>query len=140
MTRDRGKGIDRRKFLTSAGAGIAGATLASRFSKLTVAAAAANSSQRHVFPLNHKWLYSEKNVTGGTSPRFNDSAFARVTIPHTNKLLPWHGFDDKEYQFVSLYRRHFRMPPGLSGRRVFVDFGGVMTAATVTLNGKKLGE
>jgi len=140
MTRDRGKGIDRRRFLTSAGAGIAGATLASQFSKLTVAAAAGNSSQRRVFPLNHKWLYSEKNVTGGTSPRFNDSAFARVTIPHTNKLLPWHGFDDKEYQFVSLYRRHFRMPPGLSGRRVFVDFGGVMTAATVTLNGKKLGE
>ena len=44
------------------------------------------------------------------------------------------------YQFVSLYRRHFRMPAGLSGRRVFVDFGGVMTAATVTFNGQKLGE
>ncbi len=144
MTRDRGKGIDRRKFLTATGAGLAGATLMSQFSKLTVAAPAANSSQRRVFPLNHKWLYSEKNVGGGTSPRFNDTGFARVTIPHTNKLLPWHGFDDKEYQFVSLYRRHFRLPPGLSGRpparRVFVDFGGVMTAATVTLNGQKLGE
>ena len=140
MTRDRGKGIDRRKFLTATGAGLAGATLMSQFSKLTVAAPAANSSQRRVFPLNHKWLYSEKNVAGGTSARFNDSGFARVTIPHTNKLLPWHGFDDKEYQFVSLYRRHFRMPPGMSGRRVFVDFGGVMTAAIVTLNGQKLGE
>jgi len=135
----RGKGIDRRKFLTTTGAGLAGATLMSQFSKLTVAAAA-NSSHRHVFPLNHKWLYSEKNVAGGTSPRFNDTGFTRVTIPHTNKLLPWHGFDDKDYQFVSLYRRHFRMPPGLSGRRVFVDFGGVMTAATVTFNGQKLGE
>ena len=140
MTRNRGKGIDRRKFLTATGAGLAGATLMSQFSKLTVAAPAANSSQRRVFPLNHKWLYSEKNVAGGTSPGFNDSGFARVTIPHTNKLLPWHGFDDKEYQFVSLYRRHFRMPAGLSGRRVFVDFGGVMTAATVTVNGHKLGE
>ena len=140
MTRDRGKGFDRRKFLTATGAGLAGATLMSQFSKLTVAAPAANSSQRRVFPLNHKWLYSEKNVAGGTGPRFNDSGFARVTIPHTNKLLPWHGFDDKEYQFVSLYRRHFKMPPGLSGRRVFVDFGGVMTAAIVTLNGQKLGE
>ena len=134
----RGKGIDRRKFLTATGAGLAGVTLTSRFSKLTVAAA--NSAQRRVFPLNHKWLYSEKNVAGGTSPRFNDAGFTRVTIPHTNKLLPWHGFDDKDYQFVSLYRRHFRMPPGLSGRRVFVDFGGVMTAATVTFNGQKLGE
>src|SRR6185369_12633292 len=124
MTRDRGKGIDRRKFLTATGAGLAGATLMSQFSKVT---AAANASQRRVFPLNHKWLYSEKNVAGGTSPRFNDSGFVRVTIPHTNKLLPWHGFDDKDYQFVSLYRRHFRLPFRTNGKRVFVDFGGVMT-------------
>lgn len=55
-------------------------------------------------------------------------------------MLPWHGFDDKEYEFVSLYRRHFIMPAGLTGRRVFIDFGGVMTAATITMNGQKLGE
>lgn len=138
MTRDCGNRIDRRKFLEATGAGLAGVTLLSQFSK--VIAFAANSSQRRVFPLNHKWLYSEKNLPGGTSPRFNDAGFTRVTIPHTNKLLPWHGFDDKDYQFVSLYRRHFRMPAGLNGRRVFVDFGGVMTAATVTFNGQKLGE
>ena len=137
MTRARGKRIDRRKFLEVTGAGVAGATLMSRVS---LAAPAVNSSQRRIFPLNHKWLYSEKNVPGGTSPRFNDAGFDRVTIPHTNKMLPWHGFDDKDYQFVSLYRRHFRMPAGLNGRRVFVDFGGVMTAATVTFNGQKLGE
>jgi len=140
MTRDRGKRMDRRKFLETTGAGLAGATLLSQFSKVTVAAPAANSSQRRIFPLNHKWLYSEKTVAGGTNPRFNDAGFTRVTIPHTNKLMPWHGFDDKDYQFVSLYRRHFRMPAGLNSRRVFIDFGGVMTAATVTLNGQKLGE
>ena len=138
MTRDRGKRIDRRRFIQAAGAGVAGATLISKFSKVSLAAA--NSSQRIVFPLNHKWLYSEKNIPGGTSLGFNDAGFTRVTIPHTNKLLPWHGFDDKDYQFVSLYRRHFRIPSGLTGRRVFVDFGGVMTAAVVTLNGQKLGE
>jgi beta-galactosidase len=140
MSRDRGKRIDRRKFLEATGAGVAGVTLMSQFSTVTLAAPALNSSQRIVFPLNHKWLYSEKNVPGGTRPQFNDVGFTRVTIPHTNKLLPWHGFDDNDYQFVSLYRRHFRMPAGLAGRRVFVDFGGVMTAATVTFNGQKLGE
>src|SRR5688572_28457394 len=141
MTRARGKRIDRRKFLEVTGAGVAGATLMSQLStRAILATPVVNSSQRRVFPLNHNWLYSEKNVPGGTGPRFNDAGFTRVTIPHTNKLLPWHGFDDKEYQFVSLYRRHFRMPPGLNGRRVFVDFDGVMTAATVTLNGQKLGE
>jgi len=55
-------------------------------------------------------------------------------------VLPWHSFDDKDYQFVSIYRRHFRLPRELEGRRVFVDFAGAMTAATVTINAKRLGE
>src|SRR5262245_59767810 len=122
----RGKRLTRRTFIKASGAGLAGLTLAPGLSNIL--GQVASTSQRRIFPLNHKWLYSEKNVPGGTSPRFNDTAFTRVTIPHTNKMLPWHGFDDKDYQFVSLYRRHFAMPAGLTGRRVFIDFGGVMTA------------
>lgn len=95
---------------------------------------------RRVFPLNHNWLFSEQNLPRATQSVFNDAGFKRVMIPHTNKLLPWHGFDDKEYEFVSVYRRHFRLPPEVSGQRAFVDFGGVMTAATVWINGQKLGE
>lgn len=55
-------------------------------------------------------------------------------------MLPWHGFDDKDYEFVSLYRRHFTMPPGLQGQRVFIDFGAVMTASKVWLNDQLLGD
>ena len=139
MKTDRNKGIDRRKFIKASGAGLAGLTLLPQLSTATLAQGA-STSKRRVFPLNHKWLYSEKNLPNGTSPRFSDTGFTRITIPHTNKMLPWHGFDDKEYQFVSLYRRHFTMPAGLTGRRVFIDFGGVMTAANVTINGEKLGD
>ena len=64
----------------------------------------------------------------------------RVTIPHTNKMLPVSGFDEQEYMFVSAYRRHFKLPKELKGQRIFVDFGGVMTAAKVFINGKSLGE
>jgi len=95
---------------------------------------------RQTFALNHNWLFSEEHLPNATQSVFNDAGFKRVTIPHTNKLLPWNGFDDKEYEFVSTYRRHFRLPPSLKGRRIFVDFGGVMTAATVWINGQKLDE
>ena len=61
-----------------------------------------------------------------------------MTIPHTNRRLPWNGFDDKAFQFVSIYRRHFSLPSQLRPQRVFVDFGGVMTAATVSINGQGL--
>jgi beta-galactosidase len=53
--------------------------------------------------------------------------------------MPWHGFDEHDYQFVSAYRRRFTLPHEARGQRVFVDFEGVMTATRVWLNGKLLG-
>ena len=131
------KKIDRRSFVKTSGAGLIGVSLFPLHAK---GAQDGAQSGRRVYPLNRKWLFSEKNVANGTATRFDDTRFTRVTIPHTNKMMPWHGFDDKDYQFISLYRRHFQLPPGVNGKRVFVDFGAVMTAATVYINGHRLGE
>ncbi len=122
--------MDRRTFLVAGGAGLV--TLAHGFP--------AAPAQRKVFPFNRNWLFGGKTSEGATAPGFDDRKFERVTLPHTNRMLPWHSFDDKSYQFVSIYRRHFRLPASLKGRRVFVDFAGAMTAASVSLNGKPAGE
>src|SRR3712207_3886331 len=95
---------------------------------------------REVFPLDRDWLYGEEAVPGCLGAEFDDSGFERVTVPHANRAFPWHGFDDNDYQFVSVYRRRLALPESLRSRRVFVDFAGVMTAATVALNGHVLGE
>lgn len=95
---------------------------------------------RHVFGINRNWLYSDTVLPGSMHPEFDDSGWERVTVPHTNRLLPWHSFDDRDYQFISVYRRHFRLPRDLQGQRVFADFAGVMTAATVVINGVRLGD
>ena len=95
---------------------------------------------RLILPINRNWKYSPSFVEGGHGRDFDDSAFARVVIPHTNIRLPWHSFDDKSYEFVSLYRRRFRLPREAKGKNVFVDFEGVMTASTVWINGVRLGE
>ena len=134
MTRNK---LDRRRFLQSAGSGLAGLTL---LTKLPTCVDAQTASRVRIYLLNHNWLYREQAEPNATATAFNDAGFKRVTIPHTNKLLPWHGFDDKEYEFISIYRRHFRLPVEMKDRRVFVDFGGVMTAATVWINGQRLGE
>jgi beta-galactosidase len=127
--------LNRRTFIKASGVGVAGLTLLPN-----QVFAQSQTSQRRIFPLNHNWLYSDKVVPGGHTRVFDDRKFLQVTIPHTNKMLPWHGFDDKDYEFVSLYRRRFRMPPGLTGQRVFIDFGAVMTASKVWLNDQLLGE
>jgi len=127
--------LNRRTFIKASGAGVAGLTLLpdQLFAQTEI-------SHRRILPLNHNWLYSDSSVPGGHTRSFDDRKFLRVTIPHTNKMMPWHGFDDKDYEFVSLYRRHFTMPAGLQGQRVFMDFGAVMTASKVWLNDQLLGE
>src|SRR6266496_4111477 len=139
MKKPISEGFTRREFIKTGGAAVTGVALANELGGLSLAHTSKPSTQR-TWPLNHKWLFSGRVPTGGTSVGFNDSSFTRVTIPHTNRILPWHGFDDKDYQFISLYRRHFRLPVGTVGKRVFVDFAGVMTAATVYINGTRLGE
>jgi hypothetical protein len=46
--------------------------------------------------MNRDWLFHPSVVTGDTEEAFDDRSFTRVVLPHTNKMLPWHGFDDAE--------------------------------------------
>ena len=126
----------RRDFIKSAGAVIASTALPGA----TALGEAPAGQTRTLYPINQNWRYAASKVSGSESPDFDDSSFASVVIPHTNVLLPWHSFDDKEYEFVSTYRRRFRTPGDLAGKRVFVDFEGAMTASTVWINGVRLGE
>jgi beta-galactosidase len=128
--------MDRRHFLKTTGALIAGATLVpSAFAR-----EAETSEGRLVLPMNRSWLYSRTVVEGAHRKDFDDSGYEKVVVPHTNVRLPWHSFDEKSYEFVSSYRRHFKVPAEARGKHVFVDFEGVMTASTVWLNGTRLGE
>jgi len=120
--------LDRREFMKSGGAALAGVGVV-RNLQPTTRPGDAGLFQRRIFRLNHNWLFSDKMLPNATRVDFDDRKLARVTIPHTNRMLPWNGFDDKSYQFVSIYRRHFKLPIELHSKRVFVDFGGVMTAA-----------
>jgi beta-galactosidase len=133
--------MDRRDFLKTTGTVIAGATLSH--------GALPESSQqdgdsaiggRLILPINRNWRYNPKFVEGAHEKTFDDAAFQRVVVPHTNIKLPWHSFDDKDYEFVSIYRRRFKLPAEARGKHVFVDFEGVMTASTVWINGVQLGE
>jgi len=137
--------MDRRDFLMQTGTLLAGAALAPRALGNPAGSAASAQSAgaqqgRLVLPINRNWRYSPKVIDAGHAIEFDDSSFDQVVVPHTNRREPWHSFDEKSYEFVSLYRRRFKLPAEAKGKRVFVDFEGVMTASTVWINGQKLGE
>jgi beta-galactosidase len=129
---DNNRGIGRRAFIL--GAGVAAAALRAR----------EPVADGRVHELNRNWLYGGraggKTQPGVSRPDFDDSRWERVTLPHANVRLPWHGFDEKDFQFVSAYRRHFGTSADWEGKRVFVEFAGAMTAATVSVNGHAFDE
>ena len=97
--------MDRRDFLRTTSTVLAGTTSCEGNLAANPAAAASDGEGRLVFPINRNWRYNRSFVEGAHGHEFDDSAFERVVIPHTNVRLPWHSFDDKEYEFVSIYRR-----------------------------------
>jgi len=127
------KQLDRRMFLL-------GSTAAGVLAAQVKRAGQPADSNRRLYELNRNWLFGGKARPGMSDPGFDDSAWQKITLPHANVRLPWNGFDEADFQFVSAYRRHFRAMPAWKGKRVFLDFGGAMTASTVTVNGHKFEE
>jgi len=73
-------------------------------------------SRRPPHPCYQPQLALQQVSCGGRhNPSFDDSNFERITVPHTNVRLPWHSFDEKTYEFVSLYRRRFKVPAEATG-------------------------
>jgi len=133
--------VKRRDFLKTTGALIAGAALPTNsFADRPDKSGDSFAVDRIILPLNRHWRFNRTFPEGAELKAFDDSVWERVVVPHSNASLPWHSFDEKSYQFVSCYRRRFTLPPAARGRRVFVDFEGVMTASIVWLNGALIGE
>jgi len=78
-------------------------------------------------------------------PGFDDAAWRKLDLPHdwgiegpfkqeypgeTGKL-PWWG--------VGWYRKHFSLPAGDAGKRIYLDIDGAMSHAVVWVNGKYVG-
>lgn len=90
--------------------------------------------ERNLF--NYNWFFSDKRL----ELEAPDEKFEAVSLPHSNKTFPHHNFDNREYQFVSTYRKKFPNPLSDNKKLAFLDFEGVMLACSVYLNGEKVGE
>lgn len=86
---------------------------------------------RTIQPLNDGWLYLASQAELDAP----DDLFEPVTLPHSNLLTSHRSVDNQSYQFISTYRTRFEWTPSAQESLLFLDFDGVMLAATVYLNG-----
>ncbi len=85
--------------------------------------------------LNYDWLYSESGREEMVVPDYDDSKFDQVSLPHTNRVTPYHYFDEECYQFVSCYRRHFFARQEWRNKLIYLCFEAIGHVAVVYING-----
>ena len=127
---------------------------------LTLTAAAQGyapaESHRLTKTINTEWTFNyfpqEEEVRGVyESPSFDDSAWSYVCVPHTwqtyettGELHPFiaspHAKDNPYWwDGKGFYRKHFTLRPGMRGRKLFIEFDGVMKNCLAYMNGKLIG-
>ncbi len=113
---------------------------------LTVTVAwSSEPASRRVENFNRDWKFAKGALPGAEAADFNDTAWQRVRLPHdwaisgpyepqgdahTGKL-PWRG--------EGWYRKSFILPATDVGKRVYLDFDGVMAMPAVYVNGHLAG-
>jgi len=94
---------------------------------------------RQTIGLNFDWLYKPDFQESYLPNDASVAGFEKVMIPHTNKVLPYNNFNEKDYQFISSYKKTFTVDSSFKNNRIFIHFGAVMTNAEVYLNEQLVG-
>lgn len=94
---------------------------------------------------NFDWRFKLGDVKGAEQLSFDDSLWETVDLPHDFQLnMPWSEKATKNRGFkpngVGWYRKTFNADPSWCGKRVRLDFEGIMNWGDVYLNGVKVYE
>jgi beta-galactosidase len=97
-------------------------------------------------PFDNDWLFRMGDESGVEKADFLDSAWRKVNVPHDWSIEgpfdaknPTGGAGGFLPSGIGWYRKHFTVPANQAGKRVFVEFDGVMANSEVWINGVKAG-
>jgi beta-galactosidase len=101
---------------------------------------------RDILPLDDEWRFMQGDAPGAEQPGYDDSQWKTVRVPYDWSIAgPFAetnlagGAGAFLPSGAAWYRKRFALPPNDLGRRVFVQFDGVMQNSDVWINGMHLG-
>ncbi|MBZ5496637.1 MAG: DUF4982 domain-containing protein [Acidobacteriia bacterium] len=93
------------------------------------------------------WRFFKGDAPGAEAAVFDDSEWRTLDVPHDWSIEgpfaaanPTGGAGGFLPAGIGWYRKHFTLPKEHAGRRVFVEFDGVMANSDVWINGVHLGK
>jgi beta-galactosidase len=133
-------------------AGLLAATQAATATPSTSSSSAGSYQYRQVTDFDPGWLFHYGDASGASSASFNDSSWRGVSVPHDWSIEgpnpPSDPFSSSAASSgrggylpsgIGWYRKHFSLASVPSTRRVYVEFDGVMSNASVYVNGTLIG-
>ncbi len=103
-------------------------------------------SPRVVKPFDHDWAFLPTDSAAGSDPALNDQDWVSVDLPHDWAIQtpfaasnPSGGTGAFATAGTGWYRKHFALPRRDAGRRIFIEFDGIMANSDVWINGFLLG-
>lgn len=93
--------------------------------------------------LNFDWKFQLGNVAGAERLDYDDSSWRKLDLPHDYQFeLPWDENGDKGRGFKQMaegwYRKRINVPSSIKGKRIALDFEGIMYISDVYINGIKV--
>lgn len=106
---------------------------------------AQNKDGRIVELFNFDWKFQRGDIQNAQSVYYDDSEWRSLDLPHDFQIeQPWDksGGAARGYKAMGTgwYRKSFKADPAWKGKRVLLDFEGVMIWGEVWLNGKKIAD
>ena len=105
--------------------------------------AAFEAQSRTLF--NFDWKFRLGACEGAQDPALDDSSWRQLDLPHDFRFeLPWDGTlrssaNDFKPSCEGWYRKEFRADSCWKGKKVYLDFDGIMYVSDVYVNGHKVG-
>lgn len=90
--------------------------------------------------LNNDWWFTETFTEEFLAEGEHAAGVQKVRLPHTCKELPYHYFDEQEYQMVCGYQKVIEVPKEWESKAVLLTVDGAAHYAQVYINGVKCSE
>ncbi len=101
---------------------------------------------RTIESLDRDWVFFQGEATGAEKPGFDTSAWRKLDVPHDWSIegdfrqdAPTTGSGGWLPSGVAWYRKEINLPAEAKGKRVWVEFDGVMANSDVWINSHHLG-
>ena len=118
-------GFSRRDFIKTCSVGtaaLASGSVLGLFGGTKARAASATGAASYLFSMDQNWLFGGRwnGDSNFLQPGYDESAFEKVTLPHTVAKLSWQGWVPDDWAGLWVYRRHFAARDEFKNRRVFL--------------------